>query len=121
MSRASMTVLSKSEIEMVHGASLRMLSKIGFKIDSPKVRKMLAGAGVKVDEAKQLVFMEERHVNDALRTAPKSIKICSRGGKDYTIPDDGVQLVSTDGQPAAFRANQIDLHDDGHRPGEALV
>jgi len=101
MSKASMAVLSASEIDMVHGASLRMLSTIGYKIDSPKVRKMLAGAGVRVDEAKQLVFLEERHVNEALRTAPKSIKMCSRGGRDITIPDDGVQMVSTDGQPAA--------------------
>jgi trimethylamine--corrinoid protein Co-methyltransferase len=101
MSRASMSVLSKSEIEKVHGTSLRMLSKIGFKVDSPKVRVMLADAGVKVDIGKQLVFLTERQVNEALRTAPRSVKICSRGGKDYTIPDDRVQLVSPDGQPAA--------------------
>ena len=101
MSKASMSVLSKSEIERVHGTSLRMLSKIGYKVDSPKVRMMLADAGIKVDIARQLVFFTERQINEALRTAPRSVKICSRGGKDYTIPDDGVQLVSTDGQPAA--------------------
>jgi len=35
MSKASMAVLSKSEIEMIHDTSLRMLSDVGFKIDSP--------------------------------------------------------------------------------------
>lgn len=101
MSKASMAVLSKSEIEMIHDTSLRMLSDVGFKIDSPKARKMLANAGVKTDNDKQLIFLDERLVKDALRSAPKTISICSRGGKDYTIPHEGVQLVSTDGQPAA--------------------
>jgi len=62
---------------------------------------MLANAGVKTDNDKQLIFLDERLVKDALRSAPKTISICSRGGKDYTIPHEGVQLVSTDGQPAA--------------------
>ena len=101
MSKASMGVLSKNEVEMVHETSLKMLSEIGYRIDSPKVLRMLAKAGVKTDEKKQLTFLDERFVNDALRSAPKSVKICSRGGKDYTIPQEGVQLVSTDGQPAA--------------------
>jgi trimethylamine--corrinoid protein Co-methyltransferase len=102
MSRTSMSVLSRSEIEKVHGTSLRMLSKIGCKVDSPKVRMMLADAGVKVDIGKQLVYLTEQQVNEALRTVPRSVRICSRGGRDYTIPDDRVQLVSPDGQPAAI-------------------
>ena len=101
MSKARMVVLSKNEIEMVHETSLRMLSEIGYKIDSPRVLKMLADAGVRTDEKKQLIFLDERFIKEALRSAPKSIKICSRGGKDYTIPQEGVQLVSPDGQPAA--------------------
>src|SRR5512137_576004 len=101
MSKARMVVLSKNEIEMVHETSLRMLSEIGYKIDSPRVLKMLADAGVRTDEKKQLIFLDERLIKEALRTAPKSIKICSRSGKDYTIPQEGVQLVSPDGQPAA--------------------
>ena len=100
MSKASMAVLSKNEIEMVHETSLRMLSEIGYKIDSLKILKMLAKAGVRTDEEKQLIFLDERIIKEALRSAPKSVKICSRRGKDYTIPQDGVQLVSTDGQPA---------------------
>ncbi len=102
MPKATMSVLSKNEAEMVHATSLRMLSEIGYKVDSPKVRRMLAAAGIRVDDGRQLVFLDESTIDEALRTAPKSIRICSRGGKDYTIPDDGVQLVSTDGQPAAI-------------------
>jgi trimethylamine---corrinoid protein Co-methyltransferase len=102
MSKASMSLLSNSEKEMVHGTSLRMLSEIGCQVDSPKVLKMLAKAGVRTDDRKHLIFLEERMIKDALRSAPKSIKICSRGGRDYTIPQEGVQLVSPDGQPPAI-------------------
>lgn len=45
--------------------------------------------------------MDERLVSQSLRSAPKRVKICSRRGVDYTIPDEGVQLVFTDGQPPA--------------------
>src|SRR5512137_805323 len=102
MPMASMVVMSKNEIEMVHETSLRMLSEVGYQIDSPRVLKMLAGAGVRTDEKKHLIFLDERFVKDALRTAPKYVKICSRGGKDFTIPQDGVQLISPDGQPPAI-------------------
>ena len=101
MSKASMAVLSRSDIEKVHDTSLRMLSEIGFRIDSPTVLRFLMEAGVRADEKKQLVFLTERQVDNALKSAPRTVRICSRGGKDYTIPREGVQLMSTDGQPAA--------------------
>ncbi len=102
MSKASMSLLSKNEIEMVHETSLKMLSEIGYQIDSAKVLRMLAKAGVKADEKKHLIYLEESSVKDALKSAPKTIKICSRGGKDFAIPQDRVQLVSPDGQPPAI-------------------
>jgi trimethylamine--corrinoid protein Co-methyltransferase len=54
-----------------------------------------------VDEKKGTALVPEKMVSDALRTVPKSIKICSRRGVDYNIPSDGVQLMSPDGQPPA--------------------
>lgn len=101
MSRASMAVLSRSDIEKVHETSVRMLSEVGFRIDSPTVLSLLMEAGVKADETKQLIFLTDRQVDNALRSAPRTIRICSRGGRDYVVPQEGVQLISTDGQPAA--------------------
>ena len=97
-----MAVLSRSDIEKVHETSLRMLSEVGFRIDSPTVLRLMIEAGVRADEKKQLIFLTERQVDGALKSAPRRVKICSRGGKDYTLPQEGVQLVSTDGQPAAI-------------------
>lgn len=112
MSKATMKVLSRDDIELVHESSLKILAETGVKIDSPSVLGLMKKAGLKVDEKKGLVFLSEEDVSHALKTAPKSIKICARKGVDYTIPDDGVQLVSPDGQPPAV----FDLHLGKKRP-----
>jgi len=101
MTRASMSVLSKDDIQQVHDTSLRILAEVGVKIDSPKILEMARSNGVKIYSGKGLAFLDESTIKNALKTAPKKIKICSRGGKDYTIPEEGVQLLSTDGQPPA--------------------
>ena len=101
MSRAVMKILSKDEIERVHASSLRILSEIGVRIESPAVLNILAKAGARTDPQKQLVYLDERMIKDALRTAPKTIRLCSRRGVDLTVPQDGVSLISPDGQPPA--------------------
>jgi trimethylamine--corrinoid protein Co-methyltransferase len=101
MSKAVMHVLSKDEIELVHQSSLKILAEVGVKIDSPSVLAMMEKAGAKVDKKKQTALLDERMVSKALKTAPRSVTLASRGGKDIVLPKDGVQLISTDGQPPA--------------------
>ena len=102
MSKATMSVLAKDEIELVHETSLRILSEVGVKIESPSVLELLKGAGAKVDPQKQLAFLDERIVSQALKSAPRKIRLCSRRGVDYEIPGDDVQMISPDGQPPAI-------------------
>jgi len=101
MARSWMHVLSKDEMEQVHQTSLKILSEVGVKLDSPSVRDMLEKGGARVDKDKGIIYLDEQLVTGALKSAPKKIRICSRGGKDYTIPEEGVQLISPDGQPPA--------------------
>jgi len=108
MTRSTMSVLSKGDIEQVHQSALRVLDEVGVKIDSPSVLEMLAKAGAKVDREKKLAFISERMVAQALRSAPRRIKLSSRRGIDYDIPQEGVHLISTDGQPpAVFDVNTL--------------
>ena len=100
MTLASMDVLSRDDIEKVHGASLRILREVGVRVESVGVRDMLRAAGARVDDSSELVFLGEDMVADALESAPGRIRICSRGGTDHTIPGE-TQLISTDGQPPA--------------------
>lgn len=101
MTLTSMSLLSRNDIEKVHDASLRVLSEVGVMVESPPVRELFKDAGAAVDDSKQLVRLDERLVNSSLESAPRKVRICSRGGKDHTLPEEGVQLISTDGQPPA--------------------
>jgi trimethylamine--corrinoid protein Co-methyltransferase len=48
-----------------------------------------------------MAFLDERTVSQALKDAPKKVRICSRGGRDFSVPEPGMSLISTDGQPPA--------------------
>ncbi|MEW5748378.1 MAG: trimethylamine methyltransferase family protein [Candidatus Thermoplasmatota archaeon] len=101
MAKASMSVLSRDDREELHQAALRILGETGVIVESPTALGLLARAGARVDEGAMRAWLDERVVDEALRTAPKKVRICSRGGKDHTVPEDGVQLISTDGEPPA--------------------
>jgi len=102
MSKVNMRVLSKEDVELVHSSSLKILAEVGVKIESPSVVELMREAGAKIDQRTQTVFLDEKMVSQALKSAPRNIKLCSRRGVDHTIPGDGVQLISTDGQPPAI-------------------
>ncbi len=97
-----MSVLSRDDRETIHQTALRVLEETGVRVESPAVLQLLDRAGAKVDPDKQLAHLGESLIRDALQSAPKKVRICSRRGTDYEIPDDGVQLISTDGQPPAI-------------------
>ena len=101
MTIATMSILSKKDIEKVHEASLRILADVGVKVESSAVREDMKAAGARVEDPKELVFLDETMVDRSVDSAPEQVRICSRGGTDYVIPSDGTQLMSTDGQPAA--------------------
>ncbi|MBN1678293.1 MAG: trimethylamine methyltransferase family protein [Candidatus Thermoplasmatota archaeon] len=101
MSTTRMSVLSKDDIEEVHAVSLRILSEVGVKIDSPSVLEMLGREGVRVDIERGIAFLDESMVSQALGDSPRKVRICSRGGTDFSVPEPGVHLISPDGQPPA--------------------
>jgi len=101
MSKVNMRVLSKEDVDLIHSSSLKILAEVGVKIESPSVVGLMREAGAKIDQKTQTVFLDEKMVSQALKSAPRSIKLSSRRGVDYTVPGDGVQLISTDGQPPA--------------------
>jgi trimethylamine--corrinoid protein Co-methyltransferase len=112
MTVASMSVLSRDDKEKVHQAALRVLAETGVRVESPSVLGILAKAGARVDAASERAWLDERVVSEALRTAPRKVRICSRGGTDHVVPDEGVQLMSTDGEPPAV----LDLDKGVKRP-----
>jgi trimethylamine--corrinoid protein Co-methyltransferase len=101
MTIANMSVLTEKDIDKVHEASLRILADVGVKVESAAVRKALGAAGARLDDSKELVYLDEGMVDRSIGSAPKKVRICSRGGTDFVIPSEGTQIISTDGQPPA--------------------
>ncbi len=90
--------LERSEEELIHEQSLRVLQDIGVLIHSPSVLDMLASAGADVDRKAEIAKIPEGMVKDALKKAPRRIRYASRDGKhDFEIPTDKWPFTATNG------------------------
>ena len=93
-----MKFFDKDEEELVHEQSLRCLERIGVMVKSQTVLKMLERAGAAIDLKKGVAKLPERMVMDAVKKAPKKIKLGARDPKhEKEIPVDTYPLLSTTG------------------------
>ena len=71
-------VLNREQAETIHASALRILEKIGFKMEHAGAREMLAGAGAKVEG--DWVYLPPAPVEAALKSAPREIKLYDQKG-----------------------------------------
>ncbi|MBR5740676.1 MAG: trimethylamine methyltransferase family protein [Firmicutes bacterium] len=80
-------VLSDDEIKLVHQRTMEILETAGIWIKSPVAFEMLKKAGARTDDERQIVFISEDMVTDALAKAPKTFKLGGRNHRfDLTLP-----------------------------------
>ena len=97
-------MMSKSDIEQTHAASLRILEKSGAFVRSTTALDLLKKAGAKVVEEEMRVFFPENLVKEALRSSAKEFVLGARNSEhDLRIPANGFPFLSTDGFPVAIR------------------
>jgi len=97
-------MMSKSEMELTHTASLRILEKSGAFVRSTRALDMLKEAGAKVVEKEMRVFFPENLVMDALKSSSREFVLGARNPRhDLRIPASGFPFLSTDGFPVAIR------------------
>jgi len=77
--RPELRVLSESQIQEIHWASLEVLERTGLVIKHPRMREALAGAGGRLcgDRVRLPAFL----VEDCLRQAPERLVLGRRGGQ----------------------------------------
>ncbi|HUV61369.1 MAG TPA: trimethylamine methyltransferase family protein [Thermoplasmata archaeon] len=98
MAHAKFVFLSQEEQDLIHESSLKSLNEMGMMIRSDSTLKMLSDAGADVDFSKQIAKMPEEMVRDALKKAPKNIRLCARDSKnDMEIPVAGPPYAATTG------------------------
>lgn len=98
MAVARLRFLDKEEEDFVHEMSIKTLKEIGVLVRSPVVLKTLADAGAAVDYKSGVAKIPEQMVNESLRKAPRSMRLCGRESKhDMPIPVDAAPNLATTG------------------------
>jgi len=95
---ARLRFLDKQEEDFVHEQSIKSLKEIGVLVRSHKVLKTLADAGADVDYRSGVAKIPERMVDEALKTAPRTIRMCARDPKfDMLVPVESWPNIATTG------------------------
>lgn len=89
MYKAKLSILSDSEIEQIHRATLRVLWQTGVLIKDPEARKVLKREGAKVDEEAMRVQIPAYLVEEAVGLAPETFTLYGRDpAKRYVMDVD---------------------------------
>lgn len=92
-----MTVLSKDDFERIHSDTLDILENVGLKVNSKIGLEIFEKAGAVVDHQKFRVKIPSDMVEEALRKAPKTVRLCARNPKFDVLLDRKKVHISTDG------------------------
>jgi trimethylamine--corrinoid protein Co-methyltransferase len=87
-------VLSPSELDAIHQASLDILSGCGIKVLHPKMFEFLKGRGLKTDADRRVVYFTRASLEDALASIPERFEISDREGRPAFLLGDGVSKIA---------------------------
>jgi len=97
-------MMSKTDIEQIHAASLEILERSGALIWSPEALQLLEGAGAKVVREANRAFIPEALVKEAVHSTAKEFILGARNReRDLRIPSAGFPYMCTEGFPVAIR------------------
>jgi len=87
MAISKITILSDSELEAIHNASLEVLEETGTIVESRDALDILKKAGAEVDYEEQRVKLPHDLVAEAIKRAPKRFTYCARDPKNDLVLD----------------------------------
>lgn len=82
-----MKVLSDSEVEKIHNASLEVLTSTGIQVLHEEALKKLDDLGCKVDFSSKRVVLKNEIIEDAVKKIPKSFVMAGRNPKYDVLGD----------------------------------
>jgi len=103
LGKASLNLLSRSEVEAIHHATLEVLETSGLNVPSKEALEILDKAGANVDYGKNHVTIPEHIVKEAIKKAPKTIKYCARNPKYDFVLNKKETHFGTDGYAVFIR------------------
>ena len=96
MGRSSLNLLSKTEVEDIHNATLQILENPGLRIPSKRALDILDRAGANIDYGKNRATIPGHLVEEALKRAPKTLRYCARNPKNDFLLDKKETYFTTD-------------------------
>jgi trimethylamine--corrinoid protein Co-methyltransferase len=94
-----MQMLSADQMQDLHDTSIRILKDLGIKVMGANARALFARAGARIDPD-GVVRIDEDHVTEALRTAPRSVTLTPRNPeRRVTFGDDHLVFGLVAGPP----------------------
>jgi trimethylamine--corrinoid protein Co-methyltransferase len=100
MGRARLRILTDSEIEAIHAATMEVLQEVGVRVYHEGVLKHLAGLGVEINEREKCVRFSEALVKEFLKRVPGSFPHHGRSRRHHVELGDGreMRFMSSGGQ-----------------------
>jgi trimethylamine---corrinoid protein Co-methyltransferase len=91
------SVVGHADVERIHELSLLILAETGILLYYPPARQLVADHGAAVDEARQVVRIPRRLVEQALAAAPRDVTVYSQSDPrhDYRLYLDGRRYART--------------------------
>jgi trimethylamine--corrinoid protein Co-methyltransferase len=74
-------ILSKDDLDRIHGATIEVLRRLGVKVFAPAALDLFEHAGADVDRASSMVKIPEELLKETLRKAPAEFKLYGRDPK----------------------------------------
>jgi trimethylamine--corrinoid protein Co-methyltransferase len=94
------TLLTPSQVERVHAASLEILGEVGLLVRNERARRVLAHHGCRVEEEKQRVRFPSNVVEEFRRQIPPTFTFYGRDPRfDRVIPKDTPVVVTGSSAP----------------------
>ncbi len=82
----SINIFSEDELYALHLSTLEVLNDVGIRVNAADAREVLAAAGANVDKKNGIVHFPGWLVEDAIRSAPQSVRFAARNpNKDYIL------------------------------------
>ena len=88
---------TKSELEEIHGATIRVFEKTGVRVLDPEAVTLLVDAGGSLDKKTSVVRIPEGTLKECLSKAPRRFKLHSRDGKHCMAFGEGNVYLSSMG------------------------
>jgi trimethylamine--corrinoid protein Co-methyltransferase len=76
-------ILTDTEVEAIHLASLRILGEVGVILTHPEAREILSGAGAQVCDNR--ILLPAEMVEQEVARCPAQVKLRGRGGGEVTL------------------------------------